>query len=398
MTDIAPLILNSQADRRLKKGHLWIYSNEVNTSKTPLKVFEVGQLVQVQSASGQEMGTAFINPNALLCGRIVSRNSKAKINKAFLLKRLQGALALREMCFDGPYYRLVYGDSDFLPGVVIDRYGDYLVLQIAVAGFDRILDDLVAALQDLLSPVGIVVRNNHTARELEGLEDEVRVIGEVPEVITVEENGAVFEISPAGGQKTGWFYDHRENRAYMQLFAQDKTVLDVFSYVGGWGIEAGVAGASHITCIDSSEAAINGVLRNAELNEVSDKVEAIRGKAMDVLKAMVAEKRQFDIVILDPPAFIKKRKDQRAGEAAYRHLNELAIRLLGREGLLVSASCSMPLGKDTLLDIVRGAARHVDRNAQLIYSGGQGPDHPVHPAIPETDYLKAQFYRISSEL
>lgn len=398
MTDIAPLILNSQADRRLKKGHLWIYSNEVNTSKTPLKAFEVGQLVQVQSASGQEMGTAFINPNALLCGRIVSRNSKAKINKAFLLKRLQGALALREMCFDGPYYRLVYGDSDFLPGVVIDRYGDYLVLQIAVAGFDRILDDLVAALQDLLSPVGIVVRNNHTARELEGLEDEVRVIGEVPEVITVEENGAVFEISPAGGQKTGWFYDHRENRAYMQLFAQDKTVLDVFSYVGGWGIEAGVAGASHITCIDSSEAAINGVLRNAELNEVSDKVEAIRGKAMDVLKAMVAEKRQFDIVILDPPAFIKKRKDQRAGEAAYRHLNELAIRLLGREGLLVSASCSMPLGKDTLLDIVRGAARHVDRNAQLIYSGGQGPDHPVHPAIPETDYLKAQFYRISSEL
>lgn len=398
MTDIAPLILNSQADRRLKKGHLWIYSNEVNVSKTPLKGFEVGQLVQVQSASGQEMGTAFINPNSLLCGRIVSRNSKAKINKKFLLKRLQSALDLREMCFEGPYYRLVYGDSDFLPGVVIDRFGDYLVLQIAVAGFDRILDDLIEALQELLSPEGIVVRNNHSARDLEGLEDQVQIIGAVPDVITVEENGAVFEISPAGGQKTGWFYDHRENRAYMQLFAHGKTVLDVFSYVGGWGIEAAVAGAEQVTCIDSSEAAVNGILRNAELNQVSDKVEAIRGKAVDVLKTMVAEKRQFDVVVLDPPAFIKKRKDQRAGEAAYRHLNELAIRLLGREGLLVSASCSMPLGRDTLLDIVRGAARHVDRNAQLIYSGGQGPDHPVHPAIPETDYLKAQFYRISSEL
>lgn len=398
MTDIAPLILNAQADRRLKKGHLWIYSNEVNTSKTPLKAFEVGQLVQVHSASGQEMGTAFINPNALLCGRIVSRNSKAKINKKFLLKRLQSALDLREMCFPGPYYRLVYGDSDFLPGVVIDRYGDYLVLQIAVAGFDRMLDDLLAALQDLLNPTGIVVRNNHTARELEGLEDQVQVIGDVPEIITVEENGAVFEISPAGGQKTGWFYDHRENRAYMQLFAKDKTVLDVFSYVGGWGVQAAIAGASQVTCVDSSESAINGVLRNAELNEVGDKVEAIRGKAVDVLKAMVADKKQFDIVVLDPPAFIKKRKDQRSGEAAYRHLNELAVRLLGREGLLVSASCSMPLGKETLLDIVRGASRHVDRNAQLIYSGGQGPDHPVHPAIPETDYLKAQFYRISSEL
>lgn len=398
MTDIAPLVLNAQADRRLKKGHLWIYSNEVNISKTPLKSFEVGQLVQVQSASGQEMGTAFVNPNALLCGRIVSRNSKAKINKKFLLKRLQSALELREMCFPGPYYRLVYGDSDFLPGVVIDRFGDYLVLQIAVAGFDRMLDDLVAALQELLSPKGIVVRNNHSARDLEGLEDQVEVIGEVPEIITVEENGAVFEISPAGGQKTGWFYDHRENRAYLQLFANGKTVLDVFSYVGGWGIEAAVAGASQVTCVDSSEPAINAVLRNAELNQVADRVEAIRGKALDVLKTMVAEKRQFDIVVLDPPAFIKKRKDQRAGEAAYRHLNELAIRLLGREGLLVSASCSMPLAKDTLLDIVRGAARHVDRNAQLIYSGGQGPDHPIHPAIPETEYLKAQFYRISSEL
>lgn len=398
MTDSVPLILNSQADRRLKKGHLWIYSNEVNIEKTPLKTLEAGQLVQVQSASGQEMGSAFINPNALLCGRIVSRNSKAKINKKFLLKRLQDALRLREMCFPGPYYRLVYGDSDFLPGVVIDRYGDYLVLQISVAGFDRMLDELVEALQELLEPKGIVVRNNHGARSLENLEDQVQVIGDVPSVITVEENGAVFEIAPTSGQKTGWFYDHRENRAYLQLFAEGKTVLDVFSYVGGWGIEAAVAGAEQVTCVDSSESAIEGVLRNAELNEVSDRVSVIQGKALNVLKTMVAEKQQFDIVVLDPPAFIKKRKDQKAGEAAYRHLNELAIRLLGREGLLVSASCSMPLGKDTLMDIVRGAARHVDRNAQLIYSGGQGPDHPVHPAIPETDYLKAQFYRISSEL
>ena len=398
MTDSVPLILNSQADRRLKKGHLWIYSNEVNIEKTPLKTLEAGQLVQVQSASGQEMGSAFINPNALLCGRIVSRNSKAKINKKFLLKRLQDALRLREMCFPGPYYRLVYGDSDFLPGVVIDRYGDYLVLQISVAGFDRMLDELVEALQELLEPKGIVVRNNHGARSLENLEDQVQVIGDVPSVITVEENGAVFEIAPTSGQKTGWFYDHRENRAYLQLFAEGKTVLDVFSYVGGWGIEAAVAGAEQVTCVDSSESAIEGVLRNAELNEVSDRVSVIQGKALNVLKTMVAEKQQFDIVVLDPPAFIKKRKDQKAGEAAYRHLNELAIRLLGREGLLVSASCSMPLGKVTLMDIVRGAARHVDRNAQLIYSGGQGPDHPVPPAIPETDYLKAQFYRISSEL
>lgn len=397
MTNIAPLVLNSQADRRIKKGHLWIYSNEVDTKKTPLKSFEAGQLVAVMTSGGQPLGQAFVNPNALICGRIISRSPSVTINKNFLKRVLQRALKLRQMCFPEPYYRLVYGDSDFLPGVVIDRYGDYLVIQISVAGFDQLTEALVQACQELLQPQGIVLRNNHGARELESLEEQVSVIGDVPEKLLLEENGVRFEVSATQGQKTGWFYDHRVSRAYWQSLVKGKRVLDVFSYVGGWGIQAGVAGAEQVTCVDASAVAIEGVKRNAELNGIADKVTGIRGKAVDVLKSLVAEKNQFDMIVLDPPAFIKKRKDQKAGEAAYRHLNELAIRLLGKEGILVSASCSMPLTRDALQDIVRAAARHVDRDAQLIYSGGQGPDHPVHPAIPETDYLKAQFYRISSE-
>ena len=397
MTQYAPLQLNPQADRRIKKGHLWIYSNEVNTAKTPLKAFAPGELVEVIAAGGQPLGLAFVNPNALICGRLLTRDSRQKLDVKFLQQRLGQALRLREMCFAEPYYRLVYGDADLLPGVVIDRYGDYLVVQIAVAGFDLLLDTLLAALEALLRPKGIVVRNNHGARELEALEETVRVVGTVPDALALRENNARFEVSATAGQKTGWFYDHRVNRAFLQGLVRDKRVLDVFSYVGGWGVQAGVAGARHVTCVDASAAATDGVRHNAQLNGIGDRVEALRGKAVEVLKNLVADKTLFDVVVLDPPAFIKKRKDQQAGEAAYRHINELAIRLLGKEGLLVSASCSMPLTRDILQEIVRGAARHLDRHAQLIYSGGQGPDHPVHPAIPETDYLKGQFYRIAMD-
>jgi 23S rRNA (cytosine1962-C5)-methyltransferase len=397
MTQYPPLLLNPQADRRIKKGHLWVYSNEVNNGKTPLKSFAPGDLAEVCSASGHPLGLAFVNPNALICGRLLTRDVKQKPDVKFLQHRITQALRLRERCFPEPYYRLVYGDSDLLPGVVIDRYGDYLVVQIAVAGFDLLLEDLLAALEKALHPKGIVVRNNHGARELEGLDDAVRIIGEVPDRLALVENGARFEVSATTGQKTGWFYDHRVSRAYLQTMVRGQRVLDVFSYVGGWGIQAGVAGAQQVTCVDASEAATEGVLHNARLNNIADKVDVLRGKAVDVLKTLVAEKTQFDVVVLDPPAFIKKRKDQQAGEAAYRHINELAMRLLGKDGLLVSASCSMPLTRDILQEIVRGAARHLDRHAQLIYSGGQGPDHPVHPAIPETDYLKAQFYRVAME-
>lgn len=388
------LILNPQAERRIRKGHLWVYSNEVDGKKNPLTGYELGQQVQVVSAKGQVLGAATLNPQSLICGRIYSRNGDQELSKSFLAKRIEQALTLREAYFDKPYYRLVYGDSDFLPGVIADRYGDYLVVQIATAGMEAVKDELLRAFDKVLAPKGIVVANDHSARSLEGLPEYVETVGEVPEYLRVEENGTQFDIPSSGGQKTGWFYDHRVNRAELQKWVKGKTVLDVFSYAGGWGVEAANAGAESVTCVDASEQALDLVERAAELNGCDDKVMAIQGKAIHVLKLLIEEQQKYDVVVLDPPAFIKRKKDQKSGEAAYRHINELAMRLLKRGGLLVSGSCSMHLANSTLTDIVRAAAVHLDRDVQLVYSGVQAPDHPQHPAIPETHYLKAQFFRV----
>lgn len=389
------LVLKSQADRRLKLGHLWIFSNEVDVEKSPLKNFSMGQQALVTAQNGKPLGIALMNPNGLICGRVINRDENHPLNKSLLVHRIKQSLALRELAFSEPFYRLIYGDSDLLPGLVVDRFGDYLVVQIAGAGMELVKNDIVDALVQVIKPKGILMSNEHSARELENLPEYTEVAyGSVPESVELIENGTRFLAPVQGGQKTGWFYDHRVNRAQLQQYVKGKRVLDVFSYIGGWGVEAAVAGAAEVICVDASESALDGVAQNAALNNVQDRVQTLHGKAIDVLKQLIAADERFDVVVLDPPAFIKRRKDQKAGEAAYRHINELGMRLLGRDGLLVSASCSMHLGKDTLLEIVRASGRHLDRHVQIIGQGGQGADHPVHPAIPETEYLKAVFARV----
>lgn len=390
----APLNLKSNADRRLKQGHLWIYSNEVDTAATPLTVFEAGQQVEVFNKGGKSLGIATLNPQGLICGRIISRNRKYPLDKSLLVHRIKQALALRDTCYDAPFYRLIFGDSDLLPGLVVDRFGDYLVVQTSTAGMEQVKDSITDALQQVLKPTAILYRNDHSSRSLEGLVEEVVTVGDIPEAVELVENNTRFLAPVAYGQKTGWFYDHRENRAQLQRISKGKRVLDVFSYVGGWGVQAAAAGAKDVICVDASESALDWVGENASLNQVEDRVSCLHGKAINVLKELTAAGEKFDIVVLDPPAFIKKRKDKKSGEAAYRHINELGMRLLGRDGILVSGSCSMHLEKGTLNDIVRGASRHLERHSQIIYQGGQGADHPVHPAIPETDYLKAVFARV----
>ncbi len=393
--NLPELVLKSQCERRLKRGHLWIYSNEVDVQRTPLKSFAPGQQVRVLAHNGRGLGVAQVNPNTLICGRLVSRDDSRPLDRALLVQRLQQALALRQQLFSEPCYRLVYGDSDLLPGLVVDRFGDCLVVQTATAGMELLREDIVAALEQVVKPSGILLSNEHSARQLESLPAYTEVaFGAVPESVELVENDTRFLAPLRTGQKTGWFYDHRVNRATAQRLAAGKRVLDVFSYIGGWGVQMAKAGAREVVCVDSSAVALDAVAVNAGLNGVADRVSGLHGKAVDVLKALVAQQEQFDLVVLDPPAFIKKRKDQKAGEAAYRHINELAMRLLGRDGLLVSASCSMHLEQDTLVDILRGAGRHLERHVQIIGQGGQGPDHPVHPAIPETEYLKALFARV----
>lgn len=392
--ELQSLVLKPGADRRLKRGHLWVYSNEVDSSASSLKQFAAGEQVAVKNNQGKTLGTAMVSPDNLICARIVSRDVRYPMNKSLLVHRIKQALSLRDRVYPQPCYRLIYGDSDLLPGLVVDRFADYLVVQISSAGMESLKNDIVEALQQCLKPSAVLLRNDHSARSLENLPSYVEAIGDVPEAVELVENGVKFVAPIAEGQKTGWFYDHRENRAMMQRMVAGKRVLDVFSYIGGWGVQAAVAGASQVICVDASASALEWVGENAALNGVEEQMSGLHGKAIDVMKQLIADGERFDVVVADPPAFIKRKKDQKSGEAAYRHINELCIRLLSRDGILVSGSCSMHMAREQLNEVVRGAARHLDRQAQLLFQGGQGADHPVHPAIPETEYLKAVFSRI----
>lgn len=389
------LYLKKQSDRRLRQGHQWIFSNEIDVQRSPLKMFSAGQQVTVENAEGRFVGYACMSPSNLICARLVSRDKKHPLDKSLLVHRINVALSLRQRCFDQPYYRLVYGDADFLPGLVIDRFGDVCVVQIANAAMDAMLDDILAALIKVVKPSGVLLKNDSVARADEGLEDDIRVIhGDVAESVPLIENGVHFMAPVWQGQKTGWFYDHRENRARLQQLAKGQRVLDVFSYVGGWGVQAAAAGASEVFCVDRSEQALEWVHENATLNAVQDRVATLQGNAVDAMQQLRDSGERFDIVVVDPPAFIKKRKDSAKGEQAYHRINQLALRLLNKDGILVSASCSMHLSRQQLTDVVRAGGRHIDRNIQIFGSGGQGADHPVHPAIPETEYLKALFCRV----
>ncbi|MBW3569469.1 MAG: class I SAM-dependent rRNA methyltransferase [Gemmatimonadetes bacterium] len=392
---LPPLRLKKNEDRRLRAGHLWVFSNEVDVSATPLTAFDPGAMAQVQDARGAPLGTAYVNPRSLIAARLVSRQRHRVLDGDLLRRRIGRALALRDALFDRPFYRLVYGEGDGLPGLVVDRFGSVLVAQVTTAGMERVIDDVVQALRETVGPTGILLRNDTSGRALEGLESYVRTAaGEVPEVLEVEENGVRFH-APVTGQKTGWFYDHRMNRARMAAYARGRRVLDVFSYVGGWGVQAAAAGAARVTCVDASAPALEFVSRSAELNGVADRVVTRRADAFDALMRLGADGERFGVVVLDPPAFIKRKKDLKAGEEAYRRANQLAMELLEPDGILVSASCSYHMPREGLQGAMLRASRRLGRDLQVLEEGHQGPDHPIHPAIPETAYLKAFIARVA---
>jgi 23S rRNA (cytosine1962-C5)-methyltransferase len=392
--DFAPLNLKKGQERRLIQGHLWIYSNEIDTQKSPLKDYQAGQQVEVYAVSGKPLGIAYMNPHSLICARLISRNREQSLNRSLLVHRINIALSLRQRLFDKPYYRLVYGESDLLPGLIVDRFNDILVVQINTAGMEVQRDAILEALDKVLRPRVIVLRNDVASRELEGLERYSEVVaGTLNGYTDIEENQTRFQLDLLNGQKTGWFYDHRINRQRVQSYAADKKVLDLFSYAGAWGLAAATAGASEVVCVDASEQALNWLDHSAALNGFSN-ITSMQGNVFEVLKYLRQEKQKFDIVIVDPPAFIKRKKDFKEGLTAYRRVNEMAMQLCARDGLLVSASCSHHLSGDNLLQQIQGAARHLDRFVQLLEQGHQSPDHPIHPAIPETAYIKSYITRV----
>lgn len=389
------LRLKPREERRIRAGHLWVYSNEVDVAHTPLTAFSPGDPVTVEDAQGRFLGTGYVNPHSLICARLVSRDRRYPWGESLIRHRLKVALELRERLIRVPYYRWVHGEGDALPGLVIDRFDDVLVVQVTTAGMERQLEGLLTALDKELRPQAILLRNDSVIRELEGLPRYVHPgLGTPPDEVLVYEAGHRF-LAPLGtGQKTGWFYDQRDNRNRLKPYVEGARVLDVFSYVGAWGVRAALDGAREVICIDESQKALEFAQRNAELNGVGASVEVRRGDAFEILRSLREAGEHFEVVILDPPAFIKRRKDQRAGEEAYRRLNQLGMQLISRDGFLISCSCSYHLGRDTLVSQMLQGARHIERELQVLLHGYQSVDHPMHPAIPETGYLKAVFARV----
>ena len=389
------LRLKPHEDRRLRQGHLWVFSNEVDTRATPLKDFTPGDLAVIEDAAGKALGVADVNPKALICARLLSRNPGQEIDRDFWFGRLRRALAWRERLDGRPYYRLVHGEGDWLPGLVIDRFGAVCVVQCNTAGIERHRTAILAALDQLLRPATIVLRNDSPVRSLEDLPSHVEIIGAPVETVTIEESGCRFLVDPVNGQKTGWFFDHRDNRVRAAALSGNARTLDLFCYTGAWAIQLAVAGAREVIGVDSSATALQLARENARLNGVEAKIAWVRADVFDYLKELKRERRRFDHVVADPPAFIKRRKDLSQGIEGYRRLNKLALARLTDGGILVSCSCSHHLEAARLQQLVSGAAAGISRTTTLFARGGQAADHPIQPAIPETDYLKAQFYRVA---
>jgi 23S rRNA (cytosine1962-C5)-methyltransferase len=392
--DYPALFLKRGEERRLRAGHLWVFSNEIDVARSPLSAFEPGSPVHILDAAAKPIGTGYVNPATLICARLLDRGGHA-LDRSLLVHRLNVALSLRERLFDRPFYRLVYGETDGLPGLVIDRFGDVVVVQLSTAGMERMKEAVAEAVQKVLDPAALLFRNDGGARNIEGLPSYVELaFGSLPETVEVEEGGLKFAIDVEHGQKTGWFFDQRENRDRLQTLVPGARVLDLFSYVGAWGVRAAGFGASEVTCVDASDAACARVVNNAARNGLGDRVQAVCADAFEFLKQARAERRRWDVVVLDPPAFVKRRKDFKEGALAYRRINEMAMQVLERDGLLITASCSHHMAREALLEAIQAGARHLDRQVQVLSRLQQAADHPMHAAIPETDYLKGYVCRV----
>ncbi len=390
------LYLKRGEDTRLREGHLWVFSNEVDVQRSPLSNFEPGQICAIVDSRDKPIGVGYVNPNSLICARLVSRGLEHALDKSLLVHKLKVALSLRERIYAEPFYRLVFGESDGLPGLTVDRFNDVVVAQATTAGMEHLMDAITEAIVKVIKPRQLWWKNDASIRAMENLPDHIELaIGEPStDPVIVREAGLEFECDPVEGQKTGWFYDQRGNRDYLEHLVKGKRVLDMFSYLGGWGLRAAAYGASEVVCVDASQPAVNAITRNIARNGLNDRVSAVRADAFDYLKALREKREHFDVVILDPPAFVKRKKDLAEGRVAYRRLNELGMQVLERDGILITCSCSYHMPRSVLLSGVQQAARHLDRQAQLLWNLQQGPDHPIHPAIAETEYLKGFVLRV----
>ncbi len=379
-------------DRRLKSGHPWAFSNEIAMT-AEAKALPPGAVARVQGDDGVSHGLFHFNPHNLIAARLLDRNADSRVDAAWYARRLREALSLRQRLGLRDACRLVHAEADGLPGLVVDRYGDVLAVQANTAGMDRALPELLAALREVLAPRAVVARNDSPVRALEGLEQGVSLLHGDDAAAGIEENGVRHTLDLLAGQKTGWFHDQRENRARMAALASGATLLDAFAHTGGFGLAAAKAGAREVTLLDRSQAALDLALATAAANGLRG-VAALRGDAVEEMEKMLAGRKAFGVVVCDPPAYAKARKDQPQALRAYARLARTAAGLVEPGGVLLLASCSHHVAPAEFAEANAHGLHRARREARLLFSGGAGPDHPVHPMLPESAYLKATLYQL----
>jgi 23S rRNA (cytosine1962-C5)-methyltransferase len=370
-----------------------VFSNEI-AMRPEHRQFPAGGLVRIEGDDGARFGTFMFNPHSLIAARQLDRNPAAVVDQAWFRTRLAEAISLRERLGCTPFHRMVHAEGDGLPGLIIDRYDDVLVLQANAAGMDRLMPETAGALTDVLSVRAIVARNDSSVRRQEGLPESTALLHGADATAVVEEGGVRFPIDPLSGQKTGWYFDQRPNRDRVAALAPGVRVLDVFSHAGAGGLRCAAEGAASVLLVDSSGPALTRAQEAAEMNGLTGRVAARQGDAFDVMAALAGEGQQFGIVVCDPPAFAKSRKDAEAGLRAYGRMARLAAPLVAPGGFLFVASCSHHAPLDAWASRIAGGVHRARREARILFTGGAGPDHPVHPHLPETAYLKVQLLQL----
>lgn len=393
MPDFATLTLSKGADRRLRTGHSWIYANEFG-GKLAQYGLAAGALVGVRSFAGEDLGWASFNPNALIAARLFGLSTERAFDREFIVARLRQAQQLRVELGKAAFGRQVHSEGDGLPGVILDRYGPVMVGQLGTWFWELRRAELSAAVCEVFGVDTLVWKNDSSSRALEGLPSEVVCqTGVEPLHLTLAEGALELEAPLRNGQKTGWFYDQTDNRSRLAPRMRGKRVLDLYCYLGGWGLHAARVGALEVTCVDASEPALNQLRKNAESNALTQ-VRTERADVFDFLKKMHAQDQSFDFVVVDPPAFAKRKKDLEQGSLAYRRLFELALRVVAPGGFMVACSCSHHYDRAALNDGIARAAARLQVRVKVLAELSQGADHPVHPAMPETAYLKGVFVQV----
>jgi len=379
--------------RAIRHGAPWVYDNEVVTDRRT-KAIAPGAIAVLEDADRRPLGLIAANPRSRIIGRMLERDVDTLIDRAWIARRIETALRHRDRLFPDPYYRLVHAEADGLPGVIIDRFGDTAVIQPNAAWAETMIDDLAGALRDVTGILTVVKNASGRARALEGLDEGIKVLsGTVDGPIPVPMNGATYMADLLGGQKTGLFYDQRPNHAFAAGLAKGARVLDVFSHVGGFSLAALAGGAESALAVDGSAPALALATRGAEASHLGALFSTRQGDAFEVLAALNEEGARFDVVICDPPAFAPNKPALEAGLRAYERVAKIAASLVADGGYLGLCSCSHAADLDRFRRASTRGIGRAGRSCQLVHTGFAGADHPQHPALAESGYLKALFYR-----